>query len=127
MLTCVQVHVGTQNVSEQMKNYIYKRNKEGIHYIDLAKTWEKLMVSARVIAATQAKNQKDVLVSYTRLKSTVLILRINDFAVGRARFVLSLLNALLQVNDYNLECLLDRRFTPLRSACYPQVRHLHRC
>ena len=74
MLTCVQVHVGTQNVSEQMKNYIYKRNKEGIHYIDLAKTWEKLMVSARVIAATQAKNQKDVLVSYPRLKSTVLIL-----------------------------------------------------
>ena len=46
-----------------MVNYVYKRNKEGIHYLDLAKTWEKLMVAARVIAATQAKNLKDVLVS----------------------------------------------------------------
>ncbi len=46
-----------------MKSYIYKRNKEGIHYLDLAKTWEKLMVAARIIAAAQAKNPKDVLVS----------------------------------------------------------------
>lgn len=46
-----------------MVNYVYKRNKDGIHYLDLAKTWEKLMVAARVIAATQAKNLKDVLVS----------------------------------------------------------------
>jgi small subunit ribosomal protein SAe len=46
-----------------MKSYVYKRNKEGIHYLDLAKTWEKLMVAARIIAAAQAKNPKDVLVS----------------------------------------------------------------
>lgn len=46
-----------------MKSYIYKRNKDGIHYLDLAKTWEKLMVAARIIAAAQAKNPKDVLVS----------------------------------------------------------------
>ena len=46
-----------------MVNYVYKRNKDGIHYLDLAKTWEKVMVAARVIAATQAKNLKDVLVS----------------------------------------------------------------
>jgi small subunit ribosomal protein SAe len=47
-----------------MSSYVYKRNKEGIHYLDLAKTWEKLMVAARIVAATQAKNPKDVLVSY---------------------------------------------------------------
>jgi ribosomal protein S2 len=46
-----------------MKSYVYKRNKDGIHYLDLAKTWEKLMVAARIIAAAQAKNPKDVLVS----------------------------------------------------------------
>jgi len=46
-----------------MENYIYKRTKEGIHYLDLAKTWEKLMVAARIIVAVQAKNPKDVLVS----------------------------------------------------------------
>lgn len=46
-----------------MAHYVYKRNKDGVHYLDLAKTWEKIMVAARIIAATQAKNQKDVLVS----------------------------------------------------------------
>lgn len=46
-----------------MKSYVYKRNKDGIHYLDLAKTWEKLMVAARVVAAAQSKCPKDVLVS----------------------------------------------------------------
>jgi small subunit ribosomal protein SAe len=46
-----------------MKNYIYKRNKDGVHYLDISKTWEKLNVAARVIAAAQSKNPKDVLVS----------------------------------------------------------------
>lgn len=65
-MIAAEVHVGTQNVSEQMVNYVYKRNKDGIHYLDLAKTWEKLMVAARVIAATQAKNLKDVLIVSSR-------------------------------------------------------------
>jgi ribosomal protein S2 len=42
---------------------MYKRNKDGVHYLDISKTWEKLMVAARVIAAAQIKNPKDVLVS----------------------------------------------------------------
>jgi small subunit ribosomal protein SAe len=46
-----------------MENYVFRRNKEGIYYINLAKTWEKLMVAARVIAAVQIKNPRDVLVS----------------------------------------------------------------
>ena len=48
-----------------MKNYVYKRNKDGVHYLDLAKTWEKLMVAARIVAAISSKNPKDVLVSKT--------------------------------------------------------------
>jgi small subunit ribosomal protein SAe len=65
-MIAAEVHVGTNNVSEQMKSYVYKRNKEGIHYHDLAKTWEKLMVAARIIAAAQAKNPKDVLIVSSR-------------------------------------------------------------
>ena len=57
-----------------MKSYVYKRNKDGIHYLDLAKTWEKLMVAARVIAATQAKNLKDVLVSNSIKKKIAILL-----------------------------------------------------
>jgi len=65
-MIAAEVHVGTQNCSEQMKGYIYKRNKDGVHYMDIAKTWEKLMVAARVIAAAQSKNQKDVLIVSSR-------------------------------------------------------------
>ena len=59
----MQVHVGTQNVNNQMSSYIYKRSKDGIHYMDISKTWEKIMVAARAVVATQAKNKQDVLVS----------------------------------------------------------------
>ena len=55
-----------------MENYVFRRNKEGIYYINLAKTWEKLMVAARVIAAVQIKNPKDVLVSKTTLARELL-------------------------------------------------------
>jgi len=41
-----------------MKPYIYTRNKEGIHYINLAKSWEKLMIAARVIAAVTNKKRR---------------------------------------------------------------------
>lgn len=48
-----------------MAPYIYKRNNEGIHIINIAKTWEKLMIAARIIAAIP--NPKDVLVSDLKL------------------------------------------------------------
>merc|ERR1719476_1240755 len=54
------------NVTKQMEPYIYKRTKEGVHYLDLAKTWEKTMVAARIIAAVQEKNPKDVLIVSSR-------------------------------------------------------------
>jgi len=44
-----------------MAPYVFKRNNEGIHIINLAKSWEKLMLAARVIAAIP--NPRDVLVS----------------------------------------------------------------
>jgi len=65
-MIAAEVHVGTQNVSEQMSNYVYKRNKDGIHYLDISKTWEKIMVAARAIVATQAKNKQDVLIVSSR-------------------------------------------------------------
>ena len=46
-----------------MESYIYDRTRDGVFYLDLAKTWEKTMVAARIIAAIQEKNKKDVLVS----------------------------------------------------------------
>ena len=59
------MYVGTQNCNSQMENYIYDRTRDGVFYLDLAKTWEKTMVAARIIAAIQEKNKKDVLVSFS--------------------------------------------------------------
>jgi small subunit ribosomal protein SAe len=43
---------------------MYKRNNEGTHIINISKTWEKLMIAARIIASIP--NPKDILVSYLR-------------------------------------------------------------
>lgn len=56
-----------------MKNYIYTRNKEGIYFINIAKTWEKLMIAARIIAAID--NHKDVLVISNRVYAQRAILK----------------------------------------------------
>jgi len=65
-MIAAEVHVGTQNCNSQMSKYMYDRNRDGIFYHDLAKTWEKTMVAARIIAAIQSKNQKDVLIVSSR-------------------------------------------------------------
>merc|ERR1719476_733896 len=65
-MIAAEVHVGTQNCNSQMESYIYDRTRDGVFYLDLAKTWEKTMVAARIIAAIQEKNPKDVLVVSSR-------------------------------------------------------------
>jgi len=58
MLAC-GVHLGTKNLHLSQTKYIYKRRKaDGVHVINLAKTWEKLMLAARVIASIE--NPADV-------------------------------------------------------------------
>jgi len=52
LLVC-NTHLGTQNVDFQMEGYVYKRRPDGIHIINLRKTWEKLVLAARAIAAVE--------------------------------------------------------------------------
>jgi small subunit ribosomal protein SAe len=63
LMLASDTHLGTLNCSRKMKPYVYTRNK-GIYFLNLAKTWEKLMISARIIAAID--NPKDVLVVSNR-------------------------------------------------------------
>jgi len=65
-MIAAEVYVGTQNVTKQMETYIFQRNRDGLYLLDLAKTWEKTMVAARVIAAVQYQCQKDVLIVSSR-------------------------------------------------------------
>jgi len=68
-----RVHVGTQNCSKKMKPYVYTRNKDGVHYMNISRTWEKLMLAARIIAAID--NPKDILVISNRQYAQRAILK----------------------------------------------------
>ncbi|CAH0382770.1 unnamed protein product [Bemisia tabaci] len=57
-------HIGTTNVNFQLESYVYKRRKDGVHIINLRKTWEKLLLAARAIAAVE--NPADVYVISSR-------------------------------------------------------------
>jgi small subunit ribosomal protein SAe len=59
MLTA-QVHMGTKNLSDAMTPYIWRRKRDGVCLINLGKTWEKIVLAARVIVAVE--NPEDVLV-----------------------------------------------------------------
>lgn len=46
-------HVGSTNVDFQMEQYVYKRKGDGVHIINLRRTWEKLLLAARAIVAIE--------------------------------------------------------------------------
>ncbi|CAN0150042.1 unnamed protein product, partial [Discosporangium mesarthrocarpum] len=48
-----QVHIGTRNSDNQMKDYIWRRRQDGIHILNIGKTWEKLVLAARIIVAIE--------------------------------------------------------------------------
>jgi len=52
-----------------MKRYVFKRNENGVHLIDIRKTWEKLQLAARAIVAIE--NHKDVCAVALSSQSTV--------------------------------------------------------
>ena len=51
-------HIGSENSETTMEQYIFKRRNDGVNIINLKKTWEKLMLAARAIAAIE--NPEDV-------------------------------------------------------------------
>ncbi|THH14904.1 hypothetical protein EW146_g5496 [Bondarzewia mesenterica] len=64
MLLAAQAHIGTKNCDKQMEPYVWKRRADGIHIINIGKTWEKVVFAARIIAAIE--NPNDVCVISAR-------------------------------------------------------------
>lgn len=75
MLVC-RTHLGTLNVDHRMKRYIFRRTKDGIHLLDLGKTWEKIMVAARVIVAIE--NPEDIMVISQRPYGSRAVLKFSQ-------------------------------------------------
>ncbi|KAF5326260.1 hypothetical protein D9611_000474 [Ephemerocybe angulata] len=64
LLLAAQCHIGTKNCDKQMEPYVWKRRADGIHVLNIGKTWEKLVLAARIIAAVE--NPNDVCVISAR-------------------------------------------------------------
>lgn len=64
LLLAASAHIGTRNLTDCMKPYCWKRRADGNHLLHFGKTWEKLMLAARAIAAID--NPADVLVISAR-------------------------------------------------------------
>jgi len=58
MMLSAGVHTGTRNSEHAMEEYIWRRRKDGLHILNIGKTWEKIMLAARVIVAIE--NPEDV-------------------------------------------------------------------
>ncbi|KAJ3101567.1 structural constituent of ribosome [Phlyctochytrium bullatum] len=64
LMLAAQAHLGTKNLDVGMASYVWKRRNDGIHVINIGKTWEKIVLAARIIAAIE--NPADVCVISAR-------------------------------------------------------------
>jgi len=60
LMLVANVHIGKKNADAKMQQYVWRRRKDGVNIIHLGKTWEKLMLAARIIVAIE--NPEDVVV-----------------------------------------------------------------
>jgi len=58
LMLAAGVHIGTKNLDPNMEKYVWKRKPDGVYLLNLGKTWEKLMLAARIIVAIE--NPEDV-------------------------------------------------------------------
>lgn len=63
LIVC-EAHIGTNSVDYQFEHYCWKRRNDGVYVIDIKKTWDKITLAARAIAAIE--NPADVCVVSAR-------------------------------------------------------------
>jgi small subunit ribosomal protein SAe len=76
------VHIGTTNLDPHMQHYVWKRRPDGHYIFNLGKTWEKLMLAARVIVAIE--NPHDVCVISARTWGQRAVLKFAGFIGAQA-------------------------------------------
>ena len=63
-ILAASAHLGSTNIDYKMKPYVYKKKQDGVCIINIKKTWEKIMLAARIIVAIE--NPADVCVISAR-------------------------------------------------------------
>ncbi|KAI9791208.1 MAG: structural constituent of ribosome [Peltula sp. TS41687] len=64
MLLAAQCHLGSKNLQVHMEPYLWKTRPDGISVINVGKTWEKIVLAARIIVAVD--NPADICVISAR-------------------------------------------------------------
>jgi len=64
LMLAAHVHLGSKNLDANMARYVWRRKQDGVHIINIGKTWEKLILAARIIVAIE--NPEDVIVISAR-------------------------------------------------------------
>ncbi|KAI0452623.1 ribosome-associated protein (Rap-1) [Xylaria acuta] len=63
-LLAAQAHLGSKNLQVHMEPYLWKTRADGVNVINIGKTWEKIVLAARIIAAVD--NPADICVISAR-------------------------------------------------------------
>jgi len=71
LMLAAGVHIGTRNIDPNMHRYVWRRKRDGVHIINLGKTWQKLVLAARVIVAIE--NPEDVVAISSRQWSAICV------------------------------------------------------
>ncbi|RMY87118.1 hypothetical protein D0861_05525 [Hortaea werneckii] len=64
MLLSAQCHIGSKNLQVHMEPYLWKTRPDGINVINIGKTWEKIVLAARILVAID--NPADIAVISAR-------------------------------------------------------------
>jgi len=126
-MLAADVHIGTTNLDAQMEYYMWKRRSDGHYIINLGKTWDKLMLAARIIVAVE--NPQDVCVISARTWGQRAVLKFANFLGAQAiagRFTPGTFTNQQQQKDYKEPRLLivtDTRMDaqPLTEASYVNI------
>lgn len=81
-LLAAQAHLGTKNTEIKMNPYIWKKRQDGINIINIGKTWEKLILAARIIATIE--NPADVCVLSARPYGQRAVLKFAQYTGAQA-------------------------------------------
>ncbi|KAI3390117.1 hypothetical protein SNEBB_010158 [Seison nebaliae] len=76
------IHLGSVNCNFQMESYVYDRNMNGNHIINIKKTWDKLVLAARAICAVP--NPSDVVIISAKPEGQRAVLKFGRYAEATA-------------------------------------------
>jgi len=77
LLLSAGAHIGTNNADKKMEEYIWKARPDGLHILNLGKTWEKLILAARIIVAIE--NPQDVICISSRPFGQRAVLKFSQY------------------------------------------------